>query len=206
MTATAIVNLALRRIGVTRITDLEKDMTVEAIAARDIYDKRRRWLLSTGNWKFAKKRVELDVLDDEPAFGRMHAFELPEDYIRMVNFSPNEDDEAVYPYKIEFMEGHDRVIMSDTATGFLLYIFDQQDTSLFSPAFENVLAYACAMDLAKALNRSADDYNLSERGLRTELARAKSLDGLEDFPTQLQKGSWHDVREQDDWTRYDWMT
>ncbi len=198
MTDTAIINAALRRIGLTGLeSDLRTDTTRAGIAARDIYDERRKELLARHTWKFAKKRVQLTVSATTPAFGRQFAYPLPDDFIRLVSVHPTSDDESVCAYKLEATDEDDRVVLTDQAACYIVYIFDQQNTEVMSATFRRCLVYACAMDLAPALNRPDSIEQFSEVGLRRLLGEAKAIDGMEDYPDRMAEGSWSTQRDGD---------
>lgn len=197
MTATAIVNVALRRIGVTRVASLENDTQNEARVARDIYDEKRRALLNLHNWKFATKRAQLTAEVTAPAFGWTFMHEVPDDFIRLISVSSTEDDNGAAPYKLEAVTGHDRVILANFDPAYLRYVFDLQDANTFSPAFRDLLAYAITPDLAAGLNRSISKEQFNDQRYKSLLGRARAIDGMEDFPDRMQEGDWIGVREED---------
>lgn len=194
---TPIVNVALRRCGVTRLISLETDQTTEARIARDVYNEARKSLLNQHTWKFAKKRAQLTASATAPAFGRTYAYILPADFIRLVSIHPNVDDETTCPYKLEYQEGDDRVVLADSATLYAIYIFDLQDADVWSAAFRDLMAFRLTIDIAAGLNRPIDIKQFNDQKFTRLLARAKSIDGMEDFPERMAGGSWTDDREDD---------
>jgi hypothetical protein len=196
-TATDIVNIALRRVGANRISSLENDTIKEAIVARDIYDETRRDLLNTHNWNFALKRDQLTASATEPEFGWDYAYILPEDFVRLVSVHPHDDDEATVPYRLEFMEGEDRVLVSNSNQIYIRYIFDIQDPNVMSAVFRDALAWQLAREFAAALSKSSSTAELADQGYRRSLSRAKSIDGVEDYPDRMAEGSWITDRHPD---------
>lgn len=189
-TPTDIVNIALRRIGANRITDLRKDTNKEAYAARDIYDEARRDMLNMHNWNFAIKRTQLTVSATEPDFGWDYTYPLPEDFIRMIGVHPHDDDDAVIEYRLEFQDGDDRVLVTNTNQVYIRYVFDQEDTHLMSAAFRDSFAWRLARDLAAALSKSTAAMDKADSMYNKTLSRAKSIDGIEDFPEKMADGDW----------------
>lgn len=189
-TATDIVNIALRRIGANRISSLENDTTKEAIAARDLYDEARRDLLNLHNWNFAIVRVALTASATEPAFGWDYAYILPEKFVRLISVHPHDDDEATVPYRLEFQSSDDRVVLCNSNQVYIRYVIDLDDANVFSASFRDVLAWRMARDLASALSKSTSAAEMADRAYKRELSRAKSIDGVEDYPERMASGDW----------------
>lgn len=194
-TPTDIVNIGLRRIGANRISSMENDTTKEALVARDIYDEARRNLLNTHNWNFAIKRTQLVESTTEPEFGWDHSYVLPEDFVRLISAHPSDSDEGVVEYRLEFQEGEDRVILSDSNELYIRYVFDIQDPNVMSASFRDTLAWQLAREFASALSKSTSAAELADQGYRRALSRAKSIDGVEDYPDRMAEGSWLTSRD-----------
>lgn len=189
-TKTDIVNIALRRIGANKITDIDRDTTKEAVAARDLYEEARKELLNLHTWNFATKRDQLEASATPPAYGWDYAYIIPDDLIRVVSVHPHDDDDASVPYKLEFQQGDDRVLLCDSNQVYLRYIFDQEDVNLMSPTFRDTLAWRMARDLAAALSKSTASAELADRAFRRQLTAAKAIDGQEDWPEKMADGDW----------------
>ena len=189
-TPTDLVNIALRRCGANRISSLENDTTKEAISARDIYDEARRDLLYTHNWNFAVKRAQLTASATEPEFGWDYAYVLPDDFVRLISVHPSDDDESVVPYRLEFLDSEDRVLLCNANQVYIRYVFDLQDPNVMSAGFRDTLSWQLARELAAALSKSSAAAELADNGYRRALSRAKSIDGVEDFPEKMADGSW----------------
>lgn len=193
-TATDIVNVALRRIGSTRISNLGTDNSNEGRVARDLYDEARRDLLSQHTWNFAIKRDQLTVSVREPEFGWDYAYPLPDDFLRVINVTQSDTDASVVPYKLEFQEGDDRVILTNSNQVYLRYVFDCDDVSIFTAPFRDALSWRLARDFAAALSKSTSAAELAQVMAQRTLNKAKSLDGVEDWPEKMGEGDWAAVR------------
>lgn len=189
-TTTDLVNIALRRIGAARINSFENDRTKEAVVARDVYQEARKDCLNLHTWNFANKRAQLTASATVPTFGWDYAYPLPEDFIRMVSVHPHNDDEATVEYRLEFQSSDDRVLVSNSNTIYIRYIFDLQDVNVFSAAFRDVLAFRLSREFAAALGKTAALAELNDNAFRRKVAHAKAIDGVEDFPEKMAKGSW----------------
>jgi len=190
-TDTEIVNVALRRIGAARISSLDNDSAKEAVAARDLYHEARRDLLSLHTWNFAIKRRSISASATSPTFGWTYAYEIPEDFIRLISVHPTNDDRTKIEYRLEFQSSLDRIILCDAESPiYIRYIWDLQDPNLMTPTFRDALSLRLARDLAMALSKSAAAADLASRELARVLSRAKSIDGIEDWPEKMDDGSW----------------
>ena len=196
-TDTDIVNIALRRIGATRITSLASDTSKEAQVARDLFPEVRRDCLNLHTWNFAIKRAQLTASATDPTFGYDFAYPLPDDFIRMVSVHPHDDDEASVPYRLEYQEGDDRVLLTNSNQIYIRYVFDLDDVNVWSAAFRDVLAFQLARDLGAALGLSASLAELTDRAFHRKLARAKAIDGVEDWSETMAEGSWLTSRHPD---------
>jgi hypothetical protein len=189
-TPTDVVNIALRRIGAARISSLTQDSTKEAVAARDLYDEARRDLLNLHNWNFAIKRESLTASATSPTFGWDYTYPLPYDFIRMVSVHPHDDDNAAIEYRLEFQSGDDRVLLTNSNQIYIRFVFDMEDCNVMSAAFRDTLAWRLARDLAQALAKSTSAAEAADQNYRRVLSRAKSIDGVEDFPEKMADGDW----------------
>jgi hypothetical protein len=78
-----IINLALRRIGASRINNIDSETPASKIMI-DVYAQTRRSLLEEGFWSFAKIQKEITPLPDPPAFRYAYKYNYPTDCIRIV--------------------------------------------------------------------------------------------------------------------------
>lgn len=195
-TATDIVNKALRRIGANRIDDLDTNQDHEGFVARDLYDECRRDCLNLHNWNFAITRAQLTA-GTTPTFGWDYAYLLPDDFIRLVSVHPFDDEETTVPYRLEYQDDDDRVLVTNANQIYIRYVFDLQDTNVMSAAFRDVLAFQLAREFAGALNKSTAAAELSDIAFRRKLARAKAIDGVQDYPESMAEGSWLTSRHPD---------
>lgn len=81
-----VVNLALAKIGVEKITqgDWDTPVTQQAIDAKAVWPYIRDLVLEAKNWKFAKTRTVLDLRYEAPGYRYLYAYALPVDFLRIV--------------------------------------------------------------------------------------------------------------------------
>ncbi len=140
-----IANLALKRLGQRKIASLA-ELSVEGIAANDLYDITRRTVLEAHPWRFAGKIATLP-LRNETVPGYMFSYQLPADCIRVLCMEPSASETA---RAIQF-EVFGEALWTNDATGQIRYIWDIEDSSRFSPLFVNAFAYHLAADLAPTI-------------------------------------------------------
>ena len=90
-----IANLALSNLGADRILAIDED-SENARKVDAIYIFVRDIVLSAHPWNFAVKRTTLALLTETPEFDFTYAFQLPSDYIRVLD-----TDIPTGKYKIE---------------------------------------------------------------------------------------------------------
>ena len=73
ITKTNIVNQALIALGELVISDVDSDTSKRATTMKELYDIKLNYLLRKFNWKFAIKRIQLDVLEYYLDFDGMSA-------------------------------------------------------------------------------------------------------------------------------------
>ena len=95
-----ICNLALSRIGASRITSLT-DGTVESTLCNVLYDDMAEEVMSEGSWSSTIARSALNVTTNTPAFGFSYEFQLPTVPRTLKILNINEDTVGDYDFRIE---------------------------------------------------------------------------------------------------------
>ena len=92
-----IVNLALSRIGVKRITsaDWTTPVTQQALDAAAVWQYVRDEVLEAKDWKFAKSKVELDERYETPKYEYDYAYALPQNFLRFAK--PTNEGMPLFP-------------------------------------------------------------------------------------------------------------
>lgn len=181
-----ICNIALHRIGAERITSLA-DTTKRAKICNDLYSFERDLLLREHPWNFATARVALAKTANTPLFGFTGEFQLPADYIRVIDteFGDYED----FEFRIEADK-----LLCDESSIKIEYIFKATDTSKFDAKFIETLALRIASRLAYSMVNSATlqdrIYNEADIALRN----ARLYDAQEGSARKFLKSDWTNVR------------
>lgn len=188
VTEVQLVNMALHRLGVERISSLS-DNNKRAVVMNDLYPLVRDELLESGFWNFAMKRVELVKDVTAPDFGWKASYALPSDYIRMYNISSSTSKGGFgnLPeyFPVGFNTDPDFVIegdklLTDLSKVYCIYASRETDPDVFSAGFRKALYLKLAAEAAYSL---VQDRNLSE-SLTNEaqlwLEEVRSRDSMND--------------------------
>jgi hypothetical protein len=195
-----VVNLALSHIGAKAISDLDNDTTVEATEARRVYYNDRDMLLRSHTWSFMTKRAQLTDSGVDPAFGWDEAYLLPSDFWRVVSVHATDSEQDMPPYKMEIQEVssvNTKVILINSSTCYLRYIFKETDPSKWDSLFQDALAWRLAASLSLAIPVTLTTFDRLDEKAERALVVAKSVEGVEDWPDQLPDGSWVTERDED---------
>ena len=185
---TDICNVALRRIGASRIVSLT-DGSTSANVANDIYEEVRDDLLRSHPWNFATKRVKLAQSATAPTFEFDHAYPYPSDWLRTISVHDNDAGHGTVLYRSELI-GTQHAIITSSDDVWLRYVSRVTDPNLMAPDFRKAFELALARDMAIALTSSNQLHEsmsiLAERALN----KARSNDALGAFPELRPRGSW----------------
>ena len=97
-TAVQIANIALNNLG-DKIISAFTDNTVQAFAVKSRFTDVVNSVLRAHPWNCMTKRYNCPKLDTAPIFRYNHAFDLPNDSLRILSLKEEEDSN--YDWKIE---------------------------------------------------------------------------------------------------------
>ncbi len=183
-----ICNSALTKIGAGRIVALD-DGSKNANACAELYPKLRDDLLRRHVWNFACERLKLARLAAAPAFGYAYAYQLPSNWLRTVAVYVDDAGAVLADYRIE-----GRTILSSAEALYIVYIRVATDPNEMPADFREALAAMLACDLAVPIAQSSSLRQEMADAFRDALARAKSVDAVEDCPEPMPEGAWVAVR------------
>lgn len=189
---TDIINVALRKIGGSAITDLG-DGSPNANVADDLYEEVRDNLLRSHPWNFATKRQKLARMTAVPTTEFDHAFTLPADWLRTVSVSDNDSGTGHVLYRMELVDGS-RAILANIEDCYLRYISQVSDPNVMTPDFRIALSTVLAMEMALPVAASNTMHELMARQFQTAIAKAKATDAQGASPERRPRGSWANSR------------
>jgi len=209
-----IVNLALGKIGVGRISSLTED-SEQAIVANSILQYIRDEVLEAYDWKFATVRKALVQSTIEPANFYSYAYPLPADFLRLTTERRN--DPRVYPngvayaavynitgnllsqstnynYVIETLSDGTLCLFTDydntSQDIYITYIRRVTDPAKYSPSFVSAFAFRLAAEIAIPRTEGMKKYEAMMTLYQQALLRAKELNQQLDYNAETGNDDW----------------
>lgn len=188
-----ICNRALTKLGANRITSLsESNKQARALSA--CWDTVRKAELSRRYWNFALARTSVASLGTSPAWGFSHQYQLPNDYLKLVQVN----DIYVAPGMVDYRQSDDsawtvegQAILCDfDAPLKLRYVKDITDTGLFHPLFVEVMACKLAYEICYEITQSRDGQRQAQEDYKLALKDAALSNAIERPPVGLADDSW----------------
>lgn len=184
VTNTSICNSALAKIGAERIISLNDD-NARAKLMKEQYEKLLGELLYSHPWNFATARVSLAPLVTPPVSDFSQQFQLPADCLRVIGTD-------LLPENSWTVEG--RLFLCNSDTVIIKYIKLVTDTSLFTPAFAEVLACKLAAECAYSLTQSTTLSDGLYQKYEYKLRQARSFDAQESVGDRVYADTWLNSR------------
>lgn len=181
---THIANIALMRIGQSTIADINDTDTL-ARKCKLAYDSARDSVLAMHPWNCATKRVSLATVA-APAFGYSTAFQLPTDYLRIIELNEQCSD-----YRIEGDK-----LLTDDSTGELVYTSRLEDVAKMDPLLKEAICWKLTTDLSRVLKNSEQTTASSEQRFAETMADARFRDSQDNQqPTsRFSASTWLNAR------------
>jgi len=172
---TSICNIGLIELGQDPLTSID-DNCKAAILCRARWDSLRREMLAERPWNCAKKQAVLAAKPESPLFSFANAFPLPADFLGMVNLPDN--DMAQWE-----IVGSD-LYTDEAAPLKLLYIFDLQDVTRFTPLLSKCLGFSIGAALAMPLTQDKKLRDQLTESWHEMLATAASVSSQQNSPVE----------------------
>ena len=177
-TGVSICSNALLMLGAQTINDFADQLNLgRAKLCANLYPTVRDDMLRSHPWNCAIKRAVLAPDAVAPAFGYTHSFELPADFMRVLEVGTNGS-------QIDYLvEG--RTIQADTTVLELRYVFRNEVENTWDAHLVKLVTLAMAAALAYPVTQSSALQQSFEQKLEMTLKRARAVDGQEDPPQTL---------------------
>lgn len=177
-TGVSICSNALLMLGAQTINDFNDQLNLDrAKLCANLYPTNRDMLLRAHPWNCCVKRAVLAPDAAAPAFGYDHAFELPADFLRVLEVGSS-------GLQIDYLvEG--RSIQANTTVLELRYIFRNEIESSWDSQLVDLMTLKMASVLAYPITQSTSEHASRQEDFRQALKVAKSVDGQEDPPQTL---------------------
>ena len=173
-----ICNLALSHFGARPINSFNDGSDAGRLCGV-FYEQTLDEVLRAHPWNFAIKRTTLSRLADAPVYKYAYAFQLPQDYIRVLSINKLNVYDESHHYEIE----KGRELLTDYPEVLLRYVYRMTDTTKFDDIFIEALSLKLASKLSTSLSEEAgmSGQMLSEYKMLLE-PLAKFVDASEDRP------------------------
>lgn len=183
----ALCARALIRLGAAPITSFD-DGSAESEIAGALYSTIRDSLLSTYPWTFATGQVELTRLEETPTTDYQYAFQLPNDFLRAISAGSSAKSQGAC-YRITRDQLH-----TDYESIVLTYIFTPAEEET-PPFFDMVLMSRLAAEFCIPVTENTSRAEAMFRAAERELAKARSIDAMQDTPNRIKDFTLIDVRD-----------
>ncbi|SAL59660.1 gp11 [Caballeronia peredens] len=192
-----ICNRALTKLGAARITDvLENSKSARAMNA--LWDTVRKAELRRRIWQFATTRTTLPAVSPAPAWGFNNAFQLPSDFLRLVQVNDtfavpgltdyrDQDDSA---YVIE----NNQILTVFNAPLKIRYIQNVTEPGRFDPLFVEMLASKLAYEACEEITQSTSKKQAAKDDYKEALREAVATGAVERVPQGFPDDSWMLIR------------
>jgi hypothetical protein len=191
---TDIINRAMIKLGAPTIADPNED-SEQALKAKAVFDSLIRAELRAQAWSFAIKRTQLAALAAAPEYEWTYAYQLPSDFVRIVQVSDywpfaavrEATDNSAVPYVIEGQQ----ILTNFAAPLRLRYVHDAgDDPNSWDAYFVEAFANRLAIELCETLTKSATKKQTLDRDYARALREAKRLNAIELPPIPIPDNSW----------------
>ena len=182
MDKTGIANLALGNLGEASIQSLS-DNNARARACSSRIDDVITTILRMHVWNCALERKLLTNIG-EPIFGWNYIYQLPADYIRVVEVEP------VSKYMVE-----KRNILSNEKTLQLLYVALQTDINNLDPLLAEAVAMKLAWEIAETLTSKAGLKQEMMQKYIIALQEARSANSKDKTPERRERTTYYDAKK-----------
>ena len=182
MTNTDICDMALSFLSKGSVKSMTEENTEEARQCRTHYENCRRLLLRSYPWGFARRKVQLALLDARFP-GWRFVYRYPG---KCLNIAYVYDEAQAYAriaqkqrFETALMDAESRVVLTDVEDAWAEYGYDVTDVDLFPPEFAEALAHKLASAMALALAGSEALMQREYQLFQGMLEAAKSQDAQE---------------------------
>ena len=190
MNDTQICNLALGEVGDSySIMDINETSN-QAAVCRLFFEPTRDALLRSHPWSFARSLADLSALSADPVFGWDYQYQLPADFIRLVEFNGLDAWRTEDDFQVANGPEGGLVLLTDEDAASIVYIKRVTDANLFDPLFVEALTLRLAMRVCTKLTKDDGIKDRLTREAKETMARARQTDANESRPRRV--GMWED--------------
>ncbi|WP_447888487.1 hypothetical protein [Serratia fonticola] len=190
-----ICNVALSRLGNSRVIASLTEKSKEAAACNLFYEDCRDAVLADFPWAFASKRValaELDITQPDWQF----SYRYPTDCMRLIEIYPPDGSRFTTPeFRVPFetgaeADGAGRLILTNLPKAWIRYVSRITDPNMFGPEFRDALSWRLAAEINMQVT---GDPNLGAQAQQRYQLTISSASALSMQEAQEPVAPWSDV-------------
>jgi hypothetical protein len=184
-----ICNRALQKLGAQRITSLTENSR-NARECNAAYSVIRDAELRAHPWSFARARAALAADGTAPAFGYSYQYQLPADFLRMI-----EDNDRSRRTQLADRQIEGGYVLTDQGGPLqLVYIRAVTDPNLFDPMFAEAFSTRLALELVEKITESSTKKESLREDYKTAIRAAKRANAIERPDLEPEEDDWVTVR------------
>ena len=180
---TEICNIALRRIGIRPVNNVDSDTSTAATELKAVWSLAVHSVLRGAEWNFAKKITPLAELKNEKALGWDYLYQYPKD---CTAFWSIENENSIRSGDIKNKwetllspETNQQAIATDVPQAYGRYTADVKDPTMWDSQFVDCLAWRVAMDVCQSLASDTGLFNKCAQMYSTCLSAAQTANKTE---------------------------
>lgn len=188
-----IGNMALSHIGANSTIESLTENSAGAKQVNIWYQYARRQSLAAFDWNFARKRLLLALHSEAaPSGDWSFRYQYPADcLVARAIVNPSGWTNDAVPFQVETNSTGDvRTILTNMEEATLAYTFDQQDTTLFSEFFVELLSYNLAAKIAQPITGKVQLKQLMMQTYQQMLAVAPAQNANEGVQRGPRDAEW----------------
>jgi len=169
----SIWNLALARVKVSALIQAEDEGSTESNACLTVWDNSLKSTLELFDWPFAKARVALAKLVEDPPPEWTYRYQYPADCVAARYIPTPSGVEAAYPFELVLdSAGASMNLLCDLDDAELVYTKNISNPALFSGSFVEALSWKLGAEIGPQLGVSEKRLAVCEAAFVTALQRA----------------------------------
>lgn len=185
-----LANLALQKLGGTRISSLSQDHP-DARAVSAAYDFVRRKELRAYQWSFSRRRASIAADAATTSWGAHKRYTLPNDFLRLLL---DDETEQAVDWQIESADDGTFIITDDTAPLSIRYVADIDDPNYYDALFVEVFVCSLALQCCKEVTGSSSREQDLKDEKRDVIARATQQGAIEKPAVTPPEDEWLTAR------------
>lgn len=195
---TAICNIALRRIGVSPVNNVDMDTSSPAIEMRAAWPLAVNAVLRSAQWSFAKKIIPLAEIYNEKILGWEKVYSYPKDCVMLWSI---EDESSIRNKEIKHKwekclspTTNLQVIACDLPEAYAVYTTKIEDPVMWDEIFVDALAWRLALDTCPRLVSDSGVYQRCTQMYSSTLLTAQTMNKTENGKDEEILGAFINVR------------